>query len=182
MLLAFHNNSQVKEFYLNRVRHHRVQDEIIQGTYWKEGKGCAVGCTLHSSNHRSYEIELGIPELLAHLQDAIFEYLPPENAKEFPEKFLEAIPVGADLGEVWSKFALWLLVDPERGVVTYFTPGGEQDKITRTVARLIENGGTCKQFHQAASIAVEDRVNVIFVYYIALVFAERRTVFSGQKT
>ena len=105
-MLAFHNDQAIKDKYVYRVLMHQKADQIVKGIYWQrtgrgnEGRGCAVGCTLHSGNHNTYETELGIPEVLAHLQDAIFEGLPIERAKEFPLQFLRAIPVGADLSGV----------------------------------------------------------------------------------
>lgn len=52
---SFHNDQKIKTKYLARVRAHQKADEIIKGQYWEDGKGCAVGCTLHSSNHNAYE-------------------------------------------------------------------------------------------------------------------------------
>lgn len=118
-MLAFHNKLSIKKFYLNRVLEHQKADEIIQGTYWQNGKGCAVGCTIHDSDHLKYETELGINVILAKLQDSIFEGLPNEKAKLWPGEFLNAINVGADLSEVWTKFAIWLLVDETHGVIKY---------------------------------------------------------------
>src|SRR5690606_8523754 len=109
----------IKEKYLNRLHLHYKADEIIKGTYWQNGKGCAVGCTVHSSSHASYESELGIPRILARLEDTIFEGLPNEEAKEFPIRFLEAIPVGVDLDPGWRKFMIWLLVDENEGVIRH---------------------------------------------------------------
>ncbi|MGG6283718.1 hypothetical protein ACQ4M3_19225 [Leptolyngbya sp. AN03gr2] len=43
------------------------------------------------------------------MEDRIFEGLENREAKEFPLEFLEAIPVGADLSNVWNLFAVWLL-------------------------------------------------------------------------
>ena len=54
---AFHGDPKVKTKYLKRVRAHRAADQIIHGTYWEDGKGCAVGCTIHSSDHAAYETE-----------------------------------------------------------------------------------------------------------------------------
>ena len=48
---AFFNDEKIKEVYLQRVTEHEKADEIIKGQYWENGKGCAVGCTIHSSNH-----------------------------------------------------------------------------------------------------------------------------------
>jgi hypothetical protein len=63
--IAFHGDPAIKAFYLGRVRAHRKADEIRHGFYWQGGKGCAVGCTLHSNSHTAYEDELGIPRILA---------------------------------------------------------------------------------------------------------------------
>ena len=110
-MLSFHNDLAIKEKYLGRVRAHAVADEIIKGVYWEGGKGCAVGCSVHSSDHRLYETEMGIPRILARLEDRIFEGLPNELAKSWPERFLEAISVGKDLSKVWKHFAIFLLTD-----------------------------------------------------------------------
>lgn len=106
---AFHNDQAIKDKYLARIRAHRAADEIIKGSYWEGGKGCAVGCTIHSSEHSSYESELGIPQIIARLEDRIFENLPNDLAMTWPERFLDAIPIGKDLSRVWPKFAIFLL-------------------------------------------------------------------------
>ncbi len=74
-LLSYHGKTSIKRRYLKRVRAHAKTDELIKGTYWDNGKGCAVGCTVHSGDHKAYETELGIPAWLAHLEDVIFENL-----------------------------------------------------------------------------------------------------------
>ena len=119
MTLAFHNDPKLKAKYLARVRDHRKADRLIQGTGWEYGRGCAVGCTLEAYDHNRYPIELGIPVELARLEDGIFEGLARSDAMDWPEAFLDAIPVGADLSLVWPRFAHWLLVDDEHGVIQY---------------------------------------------------------------
>ena len=121
-LRAFHADPKIKATYLNRVLAHRAADEIVQGTYWENGRGCAVGCTIHSSNHSAYEKELGIPRKLARLQDRIFEGLPLSEAKDFPQAFLDAIPVGADLNQVADKFIFWLLGGDQTGEMIFKHP------------------------------------------------------------
>lgn len=109
-LRAFHDDPKIKAKYLRRVQAHAAADEILQGYgYWRDGKGCGVGCTIHSGAHRNYETELGIPMWLAYLEDGIFEGLPPERAKTWPAEFLEAIQPGADLCLVALRFMVWLL-------------------------------------------------------------------------
>ncbi len=118
-LIAFHGKKEIKTEYLNRVKAHQKADEIVKGKYWEHGKGCAVGCTIHGGDHGRYESELGIPRIIARLEDGIFEGLPAKEAKAFPAKFLNAITPGADLSQVGDKFLHWLLVDPVDGVIKY---------------------------------------------------------------
>ena len=116
---AFHNDPKIKEKYLARLEAHVKADELIHGIYWQDGKGCAVGCTVHSNNHMAYEDELGIPVILARLEDGIFENLSNGLSKEWPMRFLSSIKVGADLSNVGNKFLLWLLIDPKDGVIQF---------------------------------------------------------------
>ena len=106
-LLSF--DAPTKARYLARVATHREADELIHGVGWENGKGCAVGCTLDAYDHARYPIELGIPTVLAHLEDALFEGLPPGRAQTWPEDFLRAVPTDTDLWRVWPRFAVWLL-------------------------------------------------------------------------
>jgi hypothetical protein len=106
---AFHNDKEVRKKYLTRVKAHAKADEIIKGVYWEGGKGCAVGCTIHSSNHESFETELGVPEWLARVEDRIFEGLPNERAKTWPVEFLQAINLGADLNKIKPAFLIFVL-------------------------------------------------------------------------
>ena len=106
-MVAFHGDPKIKQKYLDRVAAHRKADELVQGKTWRDGKGCAVGCTLHAYKHKLYESELGIPEILARLEDRIFEGLQPSEAQEWPQRFLAAPKPGADLSLVGWKFLYW---------------------------------------------------------------------------
>lgn len=110
-MLAFHSDVNLKEMKLAQVRAHEAADEIVKGKYWERGKGCAVGCTIHGSNHAAYETEMGIPRMLARLEDCIFEGMSNEAAKRFPARFIAAIQPGADLSLVGWQFLHWLIVD-----------------------------------------------------------------------
>ncbi|HZZ20295.1 MAG TPA: hypothetical protein VFE25_13040, partial [Opitutaceae bacterium] len=163
-LLAFFNDPTRKEHYLARIEQHAKADELRQGFgYWKEDddghyRGCAVGCTLHSSNHSAYETELGIPRALAHLEDQIFENLSKKDAMKWPKIFLEAVPVGADLSLVVTEFMLWLLVDKNDGVIRVASAAG---KIAiETVAALLRrklagDNPSVGEWNKAAAAAAE---------------------------
>lgn len=110
-LVAYHGAESEKSDILEQLRAHAKADEIVKGQYWESGKGCAVGCTIHSALHVKYESRFGIPQMLARLEDVIFEGLPNEQAKEWPIHFMSAITPGADLSCVGWQFLYWLLTD-----------------------------------------------------------------------
>ena len=111
------------------IRQHHKADEIIHGTYWKSGKGCAVGCSVDAINralktrheHDSHGASeaIGIPQSLYRLQDSIFEGLANGHAKDFPLAFASAIRPGADLSKVTAKFLVWFLLDKKHGAILH---------------------------------------------------------------
>jgi hypothetical protein len=117
-LIAYHNDAAIKTAIMAQLARHREADELVKGQYWEDGKGCAIGCTLYSSNHLEYQVRFGIPVILARLEDRIFEGLPNGHSKAWPERFMGAIRPGSDLAMVWPRFALWLLTEelPQRTV------------------------------------------------------------------
>jgi len=117
-MLAYHNDPAIKSKLLADLQAHADADRLVKGQYWENGKGCAVGCTLHSlgaynnaSNHAEYETRLGIPQMLARLEDTIFEGLPNADAMLWPMRFSAAITPGADLSRVGWQWLHWLLTD-----------------------------------------------------------------------
>lgn len=106
---AFFGEQVIKDKYLQRLDAHRAADQLIRGTGWANGKGCAVGCTLEKYAHKAYETELGIPEWLARVEDEVFEGSREEYAMAWPSKFLSAIKPGADLKQVKGPFLIFIL-------------------------------------------------------------------------
>ena len=148
-LLAYHGEAKIKRKFLGRVRAHQKADQILQGYgYWKDGKGCAVGCTLHLNNdtaslYLEYPKQLGIPEELAYLEDHFFERLPLKEAKKWPARFLAAIKPRADLSRVYDLWSAWNLIDPKDGVITLVSDQyPEIQKIVR------ETGEACLSGHR----------------------------------
>ena len=94
MVRTFNNVQKVKDVALERAK---------QGTL-----------------RREEYIDFGVPGVLARLEEdlsqaSIFYFHVREE--EFQAKFIEAIPVGADLSAVWPEFAIWLLTDDKYGVI-----------------------------------------------------------------
>jgi hypothetical protein len=110
---AYHNNPSIKSAILEQLEAHRAAGELVHGVWWENGKGCAVGCTVHSSDHGEYERRFGIPQMLARLEDTIFEDLSNGDAQTWPERFMGSIEPGMDLSRVGWGFLYWLLTDKE---------------------------------------------------------------------
>lgn len=108
---AYHNDPAIKSALIAQLIAHEDADEIIQGIGWENGHGCAVGCTLHEYDHSQGPAKLGWPEWLLRLEDGLFEEMTPRDAKGFPRRMAEAIPVGADLEPVRLRFLYWTLTD-----------------------------------------------------------------------
>src|SRR5712692_6789302 len=136
-LLSFHGDIQVKEKYLERLRQHKIADQILQDATGQDGKGCAVWCTLNKYAHQAYENELGIPMILARLEDRIFEGLSIEESRDFPINFLTAIPIGKDLKHIYKHFFIWMLVDEKDGVIKFAKTDNQRTAISN-VAELLK--------------------------------------------
>jgi hypothetical protein len=153
-LVAFHGNAELKEFVLAQLDAHRKADRLVHGVYWENGKGCAVGCTLEAvrlrngnadrnidhAAHALYESELGIPVILARLEDRIFEGMRRTYSQAWPERFVSAIQPGADLAMVWPHFACWLLTEE----IFRYT------KNSRSLASLAEVGNLYREWIDGA--------------------------------
>ena len=105
-LVAYHGKPELKDETMAMIAAHRLADELAKGAYVRRnGKVayCAVGCLLKDpeGGHMRYESEFGIPAQLAHIEDGIFESLPDELCRLWPERFMGAIRPGADLSLVW---------------------------------------------------------------------------------
>ena len=95
-LIAYHGSIAEKRAALKQIKAHAKADEIVKGQYWENGRGCAIGCQIHSGKHSEYEPRFGIPIQLAHLEDQIFESLNNGESKTWPIRFMSAIKPGAD--------------------------------------------------------------------------------------
>jgi hypothetical protein len=112
---AFHNDAAIKNTYVARIQSHADADELIHGEYWENGKGCAIGCLIHGSDHAKLADVLGVPLAICRLVDRLFEGLPNDKSKRFAVEWLSVIPVGVDLSRVQWKFLHWLLTEELAG-------------------------------------------------------------------
>ena len=87
-------NKVKKQKYIDRAVLHRKADEIVQGLYYEDGKGCCVGCLAHANEnaHEELEKQTGIPEWLSRLADTLHEGLPDGEYQKWPELFVSSVP------------------------------------------------------------------------------------------
>ena len=107
--LAFHNDPALADLIRGQVAAHAAADEIAQGVYWQNGKGCFIGCIAHSDDPARVEQLTGFPVMLTKIAEGIFEGLPNEQAKAFLPRAINAPKVGASLDLVGWKFLHWLV-------------------------------------------------------------------------
>ena len=107
--LSFNSDPELKARYLEQLEAHAAADEIVQGQYWENGKGCAIGCLVHGHGHEELARMLDIPEGILRLVDRLFESLPNAEAKTFAVEWFRDVPVGADLSLVTNKFLVSVL-------------------------------------------------------------------------
>lgn len=103
-----------------------------------------------------YEQRTGIPRVLGKLQDRIFRGLPHDDCASFAGDFLEAIPVGADIANVWSEFVQWLLVDPKDGVLQFAQTAAEQEIIQRAANLYLTGNRNPADWQAAYTVALEE--------------------------
>lgn len=113
-VVGYHGSHELKARFIAHVERHRVMDMVRQGTYGMTDdgiwRGCAVACSLRSldemdgrplqvdnRDHAKLARRLGIPLVLARVEDCIFEGISPTDALLWPTLFARAIPVGGDL-------------------------------------------------------------------------------------
>ena len=110
-MYAFNNDPELAARVRAQVAAHTQADEITQGRYWEDGKGCFIGCIAHGSDVRVVEKLTGFPIMLTRIAESIFEGLPNDRAKLFPQQIIQTVQTGANLSLVAWKFLHWLVSD-----------------------------------------------------------------------
>lgn len=111
---SFNDKSWTKADLLAKLKWHREQDHIAQELYWDGTRGCAVGCAAGTNRnpHVVLAERYGVPEVVWRVVDAIHEHLADGQYQHWPERFVNALPEGADLSLAWPRFASRLLRAP----------------------------------------------------------------------
>ena len=109
---AFYNKPSTKQFYLDRMRAHRLAGQIVQAKYWWDKSsftGCAIGCLTHSEQLEALQSGLNIPKALGKLAGLLHSFMDRNRSIFWGEELLNAITTGADISGVIDRFILWTL-------------------------------------------------------------------------
>lgn len=150
-MTTFHSDPALKALLLERIAAHEAADRIVQGKYWSAGadgvfRGCAVGCSLRDLTdtegpppggwHAEMERRFGITKRLAQWEDAIFEGLPADEARAWPRRFAEAVPVGVDLDglpdQLWADASTSWSSSADRLIELLDAFSTEYDRVNRS--------------------------------------------------
>lgn len=155
MIMAWFNEPELKEAVMQQLRQHKRLDEIVQGSYWRHGKGCHLGCLTHTNNtigspHAAMERLFGIPNKIPWWLEAVFEGLPIEQAKRWVIESTDAIPVGANLSLAHHSLGVWLF-DPQTGINTIDDTNRDAIDLVRSLHCRALNGEVITKFEWSAA-------------------------------
>jgi hypothetical protein len=161
---AFHNDPAVKSQLVDRLKAYAEAGAIINAeNLWKDGKGSPMGCVVNDTGLALWPERTGMPKAFGAAIDAVAKNLgSPENAGRFAVEWLDAVPVGEDMGGVAHALIGWLLTDGEQGVLRLATTEAVREMVRR-VAELHRRGAagqapTAAEWGaaRAAAMAVSD--------------------------
>ena len=157
-------NKTTKKKFLAEAKRHRKADRFIQGQWIEEGKdekgmhrGSFFTCMMQTDEDilSSAVDQMKLPAWLIHVSEKIFEGLPKEEAKEFPVQLLEAIPVKADMTQVWKDWNYAILMDEERGQYKYCGGNQQCEDAVKQCAELFRADTTSEAAARSAWSAAE---------------------------
>jgi len=116
-MLSFFNEPTLKAALLARMDDHAEADAFLQGTYWREGKGCFIGCAIHGDDPMKFEQQYGLSVFVAKLGEYYFERADRDDAILMPRAIIDAIPVGVETHWVWPRLWQWIVTAPVHGLL-----------------------------------------------------------------
>ena len=133
---------------LKIAQDHARADRFVQGSWIESGsgnqngifRGCFFGCMTQTESNtlNTAASELEIPLWLVHVSEKIFEGLPKKEALKLPVQIIKAVPESSDLEQAWKDWQYKLLMDPEKGQITFTKEGSDQYKAIIQCAELFK--------------------------------------------
>jgi hypothetical protein len=151
---AFMTDFAVKEVCLSGIGENQgIDQSSFIWNHWKNehrfGDCLFDGSMPEGSVYAEFEAKSGIPIILFRLALMIFSGLNTDRDRLWLEEFFLTIEDGANLSQVWPRFAHWLLIDPRLGAIKYARSAKSRTAI-ENVARLFREGcGDHNQWRKA---------------------------------
>jgi hypothetical protein len=136
---TFNGEPEKKKQSLERVaslEHRMQQGDERQLLFWTLHQGCDLNCTIGDCNHTFYADEIGVPAQIAYAERAFFMLLAQSDARGWPRKFVNSLPIGVELPTQWADFALTTLNASETGIINYARNRAENDAIVHGIELL----------------------------------------------
>ncbi|HTD03878.1 thioredoxin [Undibacterium sp.] len=153
---AFWGDADLQKAVATQVRQHIEADQVVTAKRVpicdeENQKYSLMGAALHAADMDRYEGTLGIPAVLAQLEEAVHSLMMVEVADgdgksydafreqgcSYPVDWLQSIPLGADLRRVTPHFLHWLLLDLiSAPYLSAFSVVDDAKSVVRDVAAL----------------------------------------------
>lgn len=160
------------------IQEHLDADKLIKGAYWKEGKGCFIGCLAHSNDPAILWDRFRLPEPLVRICENIFEAVPKNTGRVFFRDFGQAVGCdGKDLTRVhWAFLAAELRALPP-----------QEPKIQAVIDPVIAGmdllaaGGVWAIKDARVALAAADAADAAFAAALAAAFAAYASAFAAAE-
>lgn len=130
--LAFENEGQDAFNTLNSIPIYTLRNYIYN-----------LGCgRIGNENvtYNDYWYCFNIPPVYARIEQILYTGLSHKDSVNFPLDFMESIPVGADISDVWRKFVVSVLSDKQHGIVKTIARNSSDYKTVKDIAKLYKEG------------------------------------------
>lgn len=132
---------------------------------------------------KGYAEAVQTPYPLAELIRSMFIHLPEEEAYVWAVEHLEAIPVGADLSNIWAEFVHWLVFNSENGIMNYLHDEELRSIYQELVIAVSGNNyqqleiisDQCSNFIMGLNIDNDPANQLLYLVCVAKSIAERNT-------
>ncbi|MEE9351487.1 MAG: hypothetical protein V3U78_04450, partial [Thiotrichaceae bacterium] len=101
-------DQETKEHWIKTMQEHQDADRLVQGRWFKNGRGCFFGCAMQTDENALPKAiaKMKLPAQLVYLAEQIFERLPQKEALKFPVELCKAIPVNVDITNVFHQLSI----------------------------------------------------------------------------
>lgn len=156
---------ETAQLLIKRAVKHRKADEIVQGKYWQDGKGCCVGCLAEVDDgaHKHLAQMTDLPEWIFHAADAIHEELPSGEYQKWPERLARALAKVRKWDDVRATKAYRVMICTEVLLHEKLWEGESYGDAVSKSIRAVRDAQTAEELEAAAEAAWAARAAALYV-------------------